>query len=485
VKTQISIRLALLKNILDGLPVGELSEPHQENLRIARHLADFMLLTQQDEPEIRSGYIHHVKALLAGLEVSQSDDKVISTLTRNIDQLSVEVTDEEFHLFQSWVAQLQGLLVEIADERIGYICKELARLENQYASTLRSRTASLWAGDPVEAQSGAVNVKTVDEKALLAFIKTAYPEEDAIGIEKSEFISGGHSKFTLALSLTGTDILPAAMVLRGEASNRYGGAGVKDEYRLLKVLYEQGVEVPKPLALEESGQVFGAPFLLSAKARGGTIGHMFQLPETRDFALCSDVAQQLARIHRIPVAAFGDWIDNAAGKTSDKVHQWLSTGYRDLQACNLYSTVFETAFAWLRANAEVNDQCPRALVHGDYGLNNILIDDGRVTAILDWEFAHIGNPAYDLGYFYFMAESLGSWDHFLDAYQSEGTPLPDVEQLNYNILFAATRLGVMTGQSDFAVTTGQVKGAQASRGIALQYFNDSINRIYGALEKVL
>jgi hygromycin-B 4-O-kinase len=44
------------------------------------------------------------------------------------------------------------------------------------------------------------------------------------------------------------------------------------------------------------------------------------------------------------------------------------------------------------------DRCPgdRRLVHNDWGANNLLVADGRVSGILDWEAAAIGDPLYDV-----------------------------------------------------------------------------------------
>ena len=63
------------------------------------------------------------------------------------------------------------------------------------------------------------------------------------------------------------------------------------------------------------------------------------------------------------------------------------------------------AFAWLERNA------PRhadriALCHGDVGPGNFLHEDGRVTALLDWEFAHLGDPLDDLGWLAFRGHHL-------------------------------------------------------------------------------
>jgi aminoglycoside phosphotransferase len=42
----------------------------------------------------------------------------------------------------------------------------------------------------------------------------------------------------------------------------------------------------------------------------------------------------------------------------------------------------------------------RVLVHGDYGPNNVLLDPvtANITAVLDWEWAHAGDPAEDLAW---------------------------------------------------------------------------------------
>ncbi len=56
------------------------------------------------------------------------------------------------------------------------------------------------------------------------------------------------------------------------------------------------------------------------------------------------------------------------------------------------------ACAWLRRNMP---PCARpALLHGDYRMGNFLFTehDARITAILDWEMARIGDPHSDLAW---------------------------------------------------------------------------------------
>ena len=44
------------------------------------------------------------------------------------------------------------------------------------------------------------------------------------------------------------------------------------------------------------------------------------------------------------------------------------------------------------------DHGPDTVVHGDFRVGNLLIEGDRLTAVLDWELAHRGDPAEDLGW---------------------------------------------------------------------------------------
>jgi aminoglycoside phosphotransferase (APT) family kinase protein len=58
--------------------------------------------------------------------------------------------------------------------------------------------------------------------------------------------------------------------------------------------------------------------------------------------------------------------------------------------------VLVDVLGWLDANVPATDR--RALVHGAYRTGNLLIDDDRVSAVLDWETEVIGDPMYDVAY---------------------------------------------------------------------------------------
>ena len=94
------------------------------------------------------------------------------------------------------------------------------------------------------------------------------------------------------------------------------------------------------------------------------------------------------------------------------------------------SMVLESGFAWLRSNAALLDDRV-SIVHGDCNLRNVLVDNGRVSALLDWELAHAGHAAEDLAYIRPDVEAIMPWGEFLDAYAAAGGRPVSARALRY------------------------------------------------------
>jgi aminoglycoside phosphotransferase (APT) family kinase protein len=65
---------------------------------------------------------------------------------------------------------------------------------------------------------------------------------------------------------------------------------------------------------------------------------------------------------------------------------------------DLVEPIVRGAIRWLRANPPPEPVRP-AIVHGDYRVGNFLfLPDGSITAQLDWEMCHIGDPLEDIAW---------------------------------------------------------------------------------------
>ena len=143
---------------------------------------------------------------------------------------------------------------------------------------------------------------------------------------------------------------------------------------------------------------------MSRKARGHNIGSRVDIGEELGETLLGDFIARLVKIHETPISlADSDLLASHLGRIARlgdmhavieaQVEQWRH-GIKDFGLPP--SPLRERALEWLACNIPGYSDERRALLHGDYGLHNILIEDGKVSCILDWESSGIGDPADDL-----------------------------------------------------------------------------------------
>ena len=199
------------------------------------------------------------------------------------------------------------------------------------------------------------------------------------------------------------------------------GPGVFPEYdlasqfRLLSALHGQpGVPVPEMLWLEEDPAVLGAPFYVMRQVEGeaptenpstyhATGLYRDATPELRR-GMWSDLLEALASLHKLDWRELG--VDFVLGADADddplsgQLDYWtwfLESWIKDRPGESY--PVFEDALAWLREHRYVPERT--ALCWGDAKLGNALYQGPeRLTALLDWELACIGDPELDLASLY-------------------------------------------------------------------------------------
>lgn len=280
--------------------------------------------------------------------------------------------------------------------------------------------------------------ESLDLAALTAFLNTL-PGEGGITVTDARTVSRGMSKKTVLVRVEGAQGLPADLALRVDRSaNNYLGTTVIDEWGPLELLWRHAAPIPQPFALEATGQVIGDPFIVFAQVRGEPVGSIY-VPPSANPGLITHTAQCMARVHAVPV---DNW-PRADQPQGDAFFDAQFAEYRaDWQALGESSAIMDACFDWIeRHRSEAYG--PQALTHDDFNFNNMLVENDRVTAVLDWEFAHVGTPAADLAYLWYAAESASSFAQFLSAYEEAGGWRPPVAQLDFYRLWGQLRLGVM------------------------------------------
>ncbi|WP_238012156.1 phosphotransferase family protein [Dactylosporangium sp. AC04546] len=168
------------------------------------------------------------------------------------------------------------------------------------------------------------------------------------------------------------------------------------EYRVMSALAETAVPVPVTYVLCEDDSVIGAQFYVMQKVDGTPFRRASELEALgaeRVRAISTRLVDVLATLHSIDQQAVGlGEFGRSTGFLSRQIRRW-STQFQATKTRELPAAA-ELA---QRLAARVPDQSAATIVHGDYRLDNVLIDDNdQVTAVLDWEMATLGDPITDL-----------------------------------------------------------------------------------------
>ena len=180
------------------------------------------------------------------------------------------------------------------------------------------------------------------------------------------------------------------------------------EAGIVRTLHEHGIRVPKVHGYCEDPagilmEFVPGEFDYTALPAG---------PE-RD-ALDRDFVTELVRLHELPTAPF-----EALGLPAPDSPEAFALGDLSLwertyrAALRRPVPLVEFATRWLRRNIPPAPPRP-SLIQGDTGPGQFLFDGSRVTAIIDWEFAHLADPVLDLAQvrtrdFYNPGADMGEW----------------------------------------------------------------------------
>ncbi|MBS0481711.1 MAG: phosphotransferase family protein [Proteobacteria bacterium] len=159
-----------------------------------------------------------------------------------------------------------------------------------------------------------------------------------------------------------------------------------DEAKLIRAAHAAGVLAPEVVLVLEPGDGLGAGFVM--RALPGTADPATILAEADPDALLSAIAREMAATHRIDTASLSlPRLENGPA-LSELRQRFLGYGGD--------RPILALALRWLSEN--LPPAVPPRLVHGDFRLGNLLVQQGRLTGVLDWELAHLGDPHEDLAY---------------------------------------------------------------------------------------
>jgi len=220
--------------------------------------------------------------------------------------------------------------------------------------------------------------------------------EGAVGPFTFDVIAGGHSNLTYRVSGSGD----ADLVLRRPPLGHVLASAhdMGREHRILSGLQSSAVPVPSVKGFCEDVSVNGAPFYVMDFVDGHVLRDAEAVESTLDEAARSNASRSLvdtlSAIHSVDLADAGladlgrheGYIERQLKRWYG---QWNSGKTRELPAVDE---------AYERLLQRIPEQGPATIVHGDYRLDNCMVnDDGDVVAVLDWEICTLGDPLADIG----------------------------------------------------------------------------------------
>ena len=236
-------------------------------------------------------------------------------------------------------------------------------------------------------------------------------------------LSGGASRVTSAFDLevpsTGGGVRPLVVQMDRGDGTQAGRVGV--ERALLTAARGAGVPVPEVVASGGGdGDALGAGWLVVERLEGETIARKILRDDewsTARSELVPQCGRALADLHTIDP-------DTVAGlPPSDPLGDPLPW----LDMVHAVRPALELGARWLMAHRPPAG--PTVTVHGDFRLGNLLVGPKGLRGVLDWELAHAGDAAEDIGWLCAPAwrfggpgevGGLGTLDELLEAYVAAG-----------------------------------------------------------------
>jgi aminoglycoside phosphotransferase (APT) family kinase protein len=218
-----------------------------------------------------------------------------------------------------------------------------------------------------------------------------------------DLIAAGLSNLTYVITPAGGSADDAVILRRPPTGAVLATAhDMAREHRVISALAGTDVPVPRTLHLCTDPAVLGAPFYVMERIVGVHVvrelppGYADEPAQRR--AIADGLVDVLADLHAVDYAAvglgdFGRPEGYMARQVRRWTQQWEATRDRDRPDLEALGAQLAESVPPLQRSA---------IVHGDYRLDNCLLDPGtpgRIRAVLDWEMSTLGDPLADLAMF--------------------------------------------------------------------------------------
>lgn len=314
--------------------------------------------------------------------------------------------------------------------------------------------------------------ETMPER-LAAFLARHRDDVEEIEVTQYEPMAGGYSRSMARARVRyrqGEVVLEETLVLRGDPPPGHSMIETDrdHEWMVLAALTELP-EIPVPPArhYDATGEHLGTKAIVMDHVAGGSLQSLIE--EADDHG---DHPERLARlwgtIHTVTPDRLPDAMprpESYEARVDELIGLWRSTE----AAAISNDPVFRYAAAWLEANKP--PPLPMRLTHGDPQAPNVMVSPDDEYLVVDWEFASIGDPREDLGWYNLYSGIAGpnlyaeDPEAFLAAYREvTGFSEAEVNQLTvgYFTILSSIKVAKTIWEQVDRFTRGENSGAMTA-----------------------
>ncbi|MFO1377778.1 MAG: phosphotransferase [Steroidobacteraceae bacterium] len=386
--------LKCLRTALAGIAPDAVATPDgRTNLQTAGQLVNLLLARQQLSPRLQRDRDQRLRLLLGS---ESGDGDPVTAASRLLSRI---------------------IRSGASDGRLVTLAGALA-LEPQ---AIQDRTDAL--GDTRRAGDSSP-ARGPDEAAVARYLGAHHPEVGAA--VRVEVLPGGYSRETILVETAGDG---PDVVFRKVVNGR-DPEWLPSEWNVLRFVAGRGLRAPQPLWYEDDPSHLGNVFFAVTRMPGTSQAFAIGRTGGVNPGIALDLARLLARLHRTDTRGLGT-TPVLPMTTVEEVRRAIDALSKPESLLpRPDDPLFEPLLDWLRARIPAPPPRP-VLVHGDAGFHNILVQGDAVTALLDWERSHLGDPAEELAYVRPGLEGVIAWDDFLREYATAGGSVPEAGRLHF------------------------------------------------------
>ena len=245
------------------------------------------------------------------------------------------------------------------------------------------------------------------------------------------------------------------------------------EYKIIDELSKNNLKVPKPIFLYTEKDITEDDFYIMEYVEGKTISDNIEaklLSSDEKQTISNSFIETIADIHNFDVV---NSKLNDLGKHEGYVERQLNRWTKQFEAQKVRE-IEDLDFATEMLFQNIPKQQKISIVHGDYRLDNVRVNNGKVAAVVDWELCTIGDPLADLG------TIIASWSNS----KEKDTPFIYSPTLSDGFLSRSELLEIYSNNSDldlknieFYVRLSYWKHAMIMEGVYVRYSRGSYGNI--------